>query len=115
MKKYHAQIDLPNKQLHLVSLALWAPTNCPLSTNKIAVRVKEKIKIQPENIVEVMANIGHLDAGGTWLLEESARHRQPASVAWTFVQVISDQVLVCLFNTWAEAVTVYADTEVATL
>ena len=119
LQKHGGKIDLPNKRLHLsdrrISLPLQAPPMLSSPTKKIAVRAIERIEIQPGSIVEMMAKVDQADANGTWLLEESDRHRQPASVARALVQVSSGKVPIQLLNTRAETVTVFADTELATL
>lgn len=62
-----------------------------------------------------MATVQQAEAQEVWLLVESNNKCCSTSVARALVQVMSDQVPVCLFNTQAEPITVYPGTEIATL
>ncbi len=62
-----------------------------------------------------MAHVEGTGGEAARLLKESTRKHPPVSVARALVQVVFDQVPVCLLNTRPEPITIYAGTEIATL
>ena len=119
LQEHQARIDLPNRRVYLADqrmyLPLQSPVCAPAPRDKISVCTVERFEIPPWSEKKIMATVQQAGAQGVWLLEESNNKCCSTSVARALVQVMSDQVPVCLLNTQAEPITVYPGTEIATL
>ena len=84
LQEHQAYISLFNRQIWLanrgVTLPLHAPPVLLTATDRITIRAREKLDIQPWSEVKITASVEQPEVQGTWLLEKSTRKHPAPSV-----------------------------------
>ena len=110
-------IDIGKKQLLFPKLKLSIPLKDGASSGvaHIGVTLDTSLHIPAMSEIEVMAKINGVSNTGTWLLEEKDSRKLPVRVARALVCPNSNNVPVRLLNVESKSVTVYKNTQIATM
>ena len=110
-------IDIGKKQLLFPKLKLSIPLKDGASSGvaHIGVTLNTSLHIPAMSEIEVMAKINGVSNTGTWLLEEKDSRKLPVRVARALVCPNSNNVPVRLLNVESTSVTVYKNTQIATM